>query len=98
MYYWDDAITDQDNKNFKSTRVLAHGSSYGASLVFEITFNCENPEPSMRLNQINAYSEEYAKGLLVGKLMDKPETRWENISSTSDMRPFLHTYKQICGK
>lgn len=93
MYYWDTPQIDSDNQNFMSTRILAHGSSYGPSLVLDVTFNCSSEIPSMRLNQVEVYSEEFAQGALQGKMMDKPDG-WENISSPD--RDFQDVYQKTC--
>lgn len=94
MYYWDTSTSDPDNQNLKTTRMLAHGSSFGPSMVFDVTFNCTSQDPSIRLNQIEVYSEEFAKGHLLGQMMEQPD-RWESLQYFG--QDFQYVYQHICN-
>ena len=93
-YYWDVPTTNKDNSNLKITRILAHGSDYGASLVFEVTFDCASTERLTQLNRMEVFSEEFAKGDSKADEFDSKQ-RWES-SNSPDMTLFRNVYNQIC--
>lgn len=98
VYYWDKTQAHPDNASLITARMLVNNYGGGkASIVMDFTVNCSSDKPTMNLNQIEGYTESFAKGELYDIIKDE-SNRFELIDTDSPGDPFLYIYNQICPK
>ena len=94
IYHWDAVKGNPNNHNWLTTRMLVNSYNPEESIVVDLTIDCLSNSPSMKINQVDSYREQFAQGDHYDTQEQFP-TQFETIDPISG-EPFLYIYNHFC--